>query len=69
MESINVIIDNEEVGSPSKGEETQPILEELPTPPADMVKPFCSIQETPGIPSAANSLQNPPKNCDLWEYF
>lgn len=46
MESINVVIDDQEVGSPSKGEKTQSFPEELPTPLADMVKPFSSTQET-----------------------
>jgi hypothetical protein len=33
-----VVIDDEEVGSSSKGEEIQSILEELPTSSADLVK-------------------------------
>jgi hypothetical protein len=59
MESINVVIDDEKVGSPSKGEKTQSFLKELPTPSADMVKPSSSTQETPVIPSAADTLPNP----------
>jgi hypothetical protein len=59
MESINVVIDDEEVGASSKGEEIQPIPKELPTPLANMVKPSFSIQETPAIPSATNSPPNP----------
>jgi len=39
MESINVVIDDEEVGASSKGEEIQPIPEKMPTPSTDMVKP------------------------------
>jgi hypothetical protein len=42
MESINVVIDDEEVGAFSKGEEIQSIPEKLPTPSADMVKPSSS---------------------------
>jgi hypothetical protein len=74
MESINVVIDDEEVGSPSKGEKTQSFPKELSTPLADMVKPSSSTQETsviplaadtlpdlPVIPSAADSLPDPPE--------
>jgi hypothetical protein len=60
MESINVVIDDEEVGASSKGEEIQPILEELPTPSANIIKRSSSTQETPIIPSAAESLLDPP---------
>jgi hypothetical protein len=60
MESINVVIDDEGVGSPSKGEKTQSFLEELPIPSADMVKPSTSTQETFVIPSAVDTLPNPP---------
>jgi hypothetical protein len=60
MESINVVIDDEEVGASSKGEEIQPILEELLVPSNDMIKPSSSTQETPVIPSAADSLPGPP---------
>jgi hypothetical protein len=42
MESLNVVIDDEEVGSPSKGEKILSFLEELPTPTADMMKPSSS---------------------------
>jgi hypothetical protein len=42
MELINVVIDDEEVGASSKGEEIQSIPEELPTPSVDMVKPSSS---------------------------
>jgi hypothetical protein len=49
MESINVVINVEEVGESSKGEEIQPIPTELPIPLADMTKPSASPQETPGI--------------------
>jgi hypothetical protein len=38
MESINVIIDDEEVGSSSKGEKTLSFPEKLPIPVADIVK-------------------------------
>jgi len=50
MESINVVIDDEEVRASSKGEEIQPIPKKLPIPSADMIKPFASPQETPVIP-------------------
>jgi len=59
MESINVVIDNEEVGESSKGEEIQSIPTELPIPSADMIEPFASPQETPAISSAAESLLDP----------
>jgi hypothetical protein len=62
MESINVVIDDEEVKASSKGEAIQPIPEELPTPSADMVKPSSSTHETPVIPSATDSLPDPPVN-------
>jgi hypothetical protein len=55
-----VVIDDEEVVASSKGEEIQPIPEELPIPLANMIKPSSSTQETPVIPSAADSLPNPP---------
>jgi hypothetical protein len=60
MESINVVIDDEEVGSPSKGEKTQSFPKELPTPSADMVKPSSSTQETSVIPSTTDTLPDPP---------
>jgi hypothetical protein len=60
MESINVVINDEEVGASSKGEEIQLIPEELPIPSADMIKPSTSTQETHVIPSAAKSLPDPP---------
>jgi hypothetical protein len=60
MGSINVVIDDEEVVASSKGEEIQPIPEELPIPLANMIKPSSSTQETSVIPSAADSLPNPP---------
>jgi len=53
MESINVVIDDEVVGSPSKGEKTFSSPKELPTPLADMVKPSSSTQETPVSPLVA----------------
>jgi hypothetical protein len=62
MESINVVIDDEEIEASSKGEEIQPIPEELPTPSADIVKPSSSTQETLVIPSAADSPPDPPVN-------
>jgi hypothetical protein len=55
-----VVIDDEEFRTSSKGEEIQPIPEELPTPSADMVKPSSSTQETHVIPLAADSLPDPP---------
>jgi hypothetical protein len=61
MESINVVIDDEEVVSPSKAEKTQSFSEELPTPSTDMVKPSSSTQETSVIPLAADSLPDPPE--------
>jgi hypothetical protein len=53
MESINVIIDDEEIEASSKGEEIQPI------PSADIIKPSASPQETPGMSSATESLLVP----------
>jgi hypothetical protein len=58
MESTNVIIDDEEIEAPSKGEENQPISTELPIPSADMTKTSTSTQETPGM-SPAESLHIP----------
>jgi hypothetical protein len=60
MESINMVINDEEVGASSKGEEIQPIPEELPIPSANMIKPCSSTQETLVVPSATESLPNPP---------
>jgi hypothetical protein len=60
MKSINVVIDDEDVGAYSKGEEIQPISKELPIPLADMIKPPSSTQETPAIPLVAESLLDPP---------
>jgi hypothetical protein len=45
MESINVVIDDEEIGSPSKGKITLSFPKELPTSSADMVKPSSSTQK------------------------
>jgi len=59
MESINVIIDDEEIEASSKGEEIQPIPTELPIPSADMIKPSTSPQETLGMSPAAESLLVP----------
>jgi hypothetical protein len=59
MESINVVIDDVEVGSPSKGEKTMSFPKELPTPSANMVKPSSSTQETPVIPSATAPPPDP----------
>jgi hypothetical protein len=56
MESIKVVIDDEEVGASSKGEEIQPIPTELPIPSANMIKPSASPQETPGVSPVAKSL-------------
>jgi hypothetical protein len=50
MESINVVIDDEEVEAPSEGEENQPISAELPVPSADVIK------TSPGM-SSIESLQ------------
>jgi hypothetical protein len=58
MESINAVIDHEEVGSSSKGEEIESVTEELPISSADMVKP--SSSKTPIIPSSVDSLPDPP---------
>jgi hypothetical protein len=43
LESINIIIDDEEVEAPSEGEENQPISAEMPIPSADIMKtsPVC----------------------------
>jgi hypothetical protein len=60
MESINVVIDDEEFGASSNGEEIQPIPEELPTPSADMVKPSSPTQKITVITLAADSLPEPP---------
>jgi len=50
MESINVIIDYEEIEASSKG---------LPIPSTDMIKPSTSPQETPGMSPAPKSLPVP----------
>jgi hypothetical protein len=57
-----VAIEDEEVGSPTKGEKTLFFLEKLPTP-IDMVKPSSSTQETPVIPSVAAPPPHPLENC------
>jgi hypothetical protein len=56
MESINVIIDDEEIEASSKGQKIQPIPTELPIPPTNMIKPSTSPQETPGMSPAAESF-------------
>lgn len=61
MESINVIIDDEEVRSPNNSEKTLSFLEELHSPIADIVKPSSSTQETPVISLAAIPPPDPPK--------
>jgi hypothetical protein len=58
MESINVIIDDEEIEAPSKGEENQPISAELLIPSSNVIKTSTSTQETPGM-SPAESLPIP----------
>jgi hypothetical protein len=59
MESINMIIDDEEIEASGKGEEIQPIPTELPIPSTDMIKPSTSPQETPGMSPAVESLLVP----------
>jgi hypothetical protein len=59
IESINVVIDDEEVVASSEREEIQSIPKEMPTPSANMIK--SSSSETPVIPLAADSLPDPPK--------
>jgi hypothetical protein len=73
MESINVIIDDEEVEAPSKGEENQPISVELPISSADVIKtsPGMSPIESLPIPTTSETTAsasedednptNPPK--------
>jgi hypothetical protein len=58
MESINVIIDDEEIEAPSKGEENQPISAELLIPSSNVIKTSTSTHETPGM-SPAESLPIP----------
>jgi hypothetical protein len=60
MESIYVIIDDEEVWSPSNGEKTLSLPKKLPTPAADIVKPSSSTDETPVICLAAVPPPDPP---------
>lgn len=55
-ESINVIIDDEEVEALSKGEENQPISAELPIPSADVISsPGISITESLPIFAASDT--------------
>jgi len=73
MESINVIIDDEEVEAPSEGEENQPISTELPISSADVMKtsPVMSPAESLPIIEAFDTIAsvsedednptNPPK--------
>jgi hypothetical protein len=60
MDSVNVVIDEEEVGASRKGEEIQPIPTDLPIPSANIIKPSASPQETPGISPVTESLPVPP---------
>jgi hypothetical protein len=71
-ESINLIIDDEEVEAPSKGEENQPISAELPIPSVDVISsPSISITESLPISAAFDTTlgasedednpTNPPK--------
>jgi hypothetical protein len=52
MESINVIIDDEEVEASSEGEENQPIFAELPIPSADLIKNSPSMSSAEYLPIA-----------------
>jgi hypothetical protein len=50
MESINVLIDDEEVETPSEGEENQPISAELPIPSADIMKTSPGMSPAESLP-------------------
>jgi hypothetical protein len=62
MESINVIIDDEEIEAPSMGVENQPISAKLPIPSADVIKTSTSTQETPGTTTSASEDEDNPTN-------
>jgi len=53
MESINVIIDGEEVEAPSKGEESQPISAELLIPSVDLIKTSPVMSPAESLPILA----------------
>jgi hypothetical protein len=53
MESINVIIDDEEVEAPSEGEENQPIFAELPILSADVIKTLPGMSSAKSLPIVA----------------
>jgi hypothetical protein len=55
MESINVIIDDEEVEAPSEGEENQPISVELPIPSADLLKTSLGMSPAESLPILVTS--------------
>lgn len=70
MESINVVIDDEEVKAPSEGEENQLISAELPVPSADVIKTspgMSSVESLPAFDTAVSAFEdednptNPPK--------
>jgi hypothetical protein len=55
MESINVIIDDEEVEAPSKGEENQAISAKLPISSADVIKTSPGMSPAESLPILATS--------------
>jgi hypothetical protein len=73
MESINVVIDDEEVKAPSSGEENQLNSAELPVTSTDIIKtsPSVSTAESPSTPTTSDTITsafededtpaNPPK--------
>lgn len=58
MESINVVIDDEEVEAPSSGEENQLNSAELPVTSTDIIKtsPSVSPAESPSTPTTSDTI-------------
>jgi hypothetical protein len=76
MESINVIIDDEEVEAPSSGEENQLNSAELPVTSTDIVKtsPSVSLAESPSTPTTSDTIasasedEDTPTNPPKWSW-
>jgi len=66
MESINVVIDDEEVEAPSNGEENQLNSTKLPMTSVDAVKtsPGMSLTESLSIPTTSDTIASASEDVD-----
>jgi hypothetical protein len=71
MESINVVIDDEEVERPSSGEENQLISVEVTDRSTDNIKasPSVSPDEPPSPPTASDTISSASEDEDSPNYF